>query len=433
MPTKVNSLRTKSITVETDALNEYLYSTNTQTLQDTKIPLSNLLTSISSTGNGSSLVSAQTSLTNIVIKTLGTSSPTILGMSGTSEKITFSIFESGIDLSKCKNTTTPFLSSVNLATNVGATVLPTANGGTNRSSAWVIGDLAYAATTDRLDSIAAVATGNALISGGTGTVPSWGKIPLTTHISGTLPVGNGGSGATSFTSKGLLIGNNTGAVTTTNAGTTNGQIIIGSASGSPAFASLTSSDATVTFTTGSNTLALATKITTLQNASGTAGLVCDGSGNLISQANATLTYKRPVVNVTSGTYTPTAAQSGSIFTLNLAGGITITLPAAAAGLTYEFHVGTTFTGTFQIDAAGSGADTLQGLITMGPSLTGTATNAGVTTMIAGPAALDHQYIADLDTKGRMLGTRLKYTAITDAIWLVEGTAVTAGTCVTPFS
>ena len=112
--------------------------------------------------------------------------------------------------------------------------------------------------------------------------------------------------------------------------------------------------------------------------------------------------------------------------------MTITLPAAAAGLTYEFHIGTTFTGTLTINAASS-ADTLQGIITMGPSLTGTATNAGATTMIAGPAAADHQYIADADTKGRMLGTRLKYTAITDAIWLVEGTAVTSGTCATPFS
>lgn len=38
--------------------------------------------------------------------------------------------------------------------------------------------------------IAAVATGNALISGGIGTISSWGKIGLATHVSGDLPFAN---------------------------------------------------------------------------------------------------------------------------------------------------------------------------------------------------------------------------------------------------
>jgi len=38
--------------------------------------------------------------------------------------------------------------------------------------------------------LAAVATGNALISGGVGTISSWGKIGLTTHVSGRLPFAN---------------------------------------------------------------------------------------------------------------------------------------------------------------------------------------------------------------------------------------------------
>jgi hypothetical protein len=50
-----------------------------------------------------------------------------------------------------------------------------------------------------LSRLADVATGNALISGGVGVAPSWGKIGLTTHVSGTLPVANGGTGVTSST------------------------------------------------------------------------------------------------------------------------------------------------------------------------------------------------------------------------------------------
>lgn len=63
-----------------------------------------------------------------------------------------------------------------------------------------VGDLWYASTTAIMSRLADVATGNALISGGVNTAPAWGKIALTTHVSGTLPVTNGGTGtATAFT------------------------------------------------------------------------------------------------------------------------------------------------------------------------------------------------------------------------------------------
>ena len=64
----------------------------------------------------------------------------------------------------------------------------------------------------------------------------------------------------------------------------------------------------------------------------------------------------PVTSVTDSTLAPTAAQSGTIFSLNRAAGITVTLPAASAGIFYEFHIGTTFTGTFILQGASS-ADT----------------------------------------------------------------------------
>ena len=81
------------------------------------------------------------------------------------------------------------------ASNVTGVVAAT-NGGTGQSS-YAVGDLLYASTTTALSKLADVATGNALISGGVGVAPSWGKIGLTTHVSGTLAVGNGGTGNTS--------------------------------------------------------------------------------------------------------------------------------------------------------------------------------------------------------------------------------------------
>ena len=74
-------------------------------------------------------------------------------------------------------------------------VVAAANGGTGQSS-YAVGDLVYASTTTALSKLADIATGNALISGGVGVAPSYGKIGLTTHISGTLAFGNGGTGAT---------------------------------------------------------------------------------------------------------------------------------------------------------------------------------------------------------------------------------------------
>jgi len=74
----------------------------------------------------------------------------------------------------------------------------TANKGGTGNSSYAVGDLLYASGATALSKLAGVATGNALISGGVATAPSWGKIGLTTHISGTLPVGNGGTGLTTF-------------------------------------------------------------------------------------------------------------------------------------------------------------------------------------------------------------------------------------------
>jgi hypothetical protein len=87
--------------------------------------------------------------------------------------------------------------------------LPATLGGTGFSS-YAVGDILFASTTTALSKLADVATGNALISGGVGVAPSYGKIGLTTHISGTLAVGNGGTGlATAPTNGQLLIGNGT--------------------------------------------------------------------------------------------------------------------------------------------------------------------------------------------------------------------------------
>ena len=101
--------------------------------------------------------------------------------------------------------------------------VPATNGGTGQAG-YAIGDLLYASTTTVLNRLADVAVGNALISGGVGVAPAYGKIALTTHVSGTLPVSNGGTGAATLTANNVLLGNGTSALQAV-APSTNGNVL----------------------------------------------------------------------------------------------------------------------------------------------------------------------------------------------------------------
>lgn len=85
---------------------------------------------------------------------------------------------------------------------------------------------------------------NQVLHGNAAGNPSWSAVSLVNDITGTLTVGNGGTGATTLTSYGVLYGNGTSAIQATTAGT-DGQILVGKTSNAPLFASM-SGDATIT-------------------------------------------------------------------------------------------------------------------------------------------------------------------------------------------
>jgi hypothetical protein len=124
----------------------------------------------------------------------------------------------------------PSYGKIGLTTHVSGT-LPVANGGTNLTS-YTVGDLVYASGATTLASLADVATGNALISGGVGAAPSYGKIGLTTHVSGTLPVANGGTNGTATPTAGAVPYGSGTAYAFSAAGTTN-QVLLSGGTGSP--------------------------------------------------------------------------------------------------------------------------------------------------------------------------------------------------------
>ena len=114
------------------------------------------------------------------------------------------------------------------------TALPAASGGTGQSS-YTTGDLLYASTSTALSKLPDVAVGSALISGNVGVAPSWGKIGLTTHVSGTLPIANGGTNLTTYTTGDLLYASSANTLNKLTVGS-NGQVLTVSA-GSPSWQS----------------------------------------------------------------------------------------------------------------------------------------------------------------------------------------------------
>jgi hypothetical protein len=94
------------------------------------------------------------------------------------------------------------------------TALGVTSGGTGVNSV-TTGDILYSSAVNTISKLAATTTGNVLLSGST---PSWGKVALTSAVSGALPVGNGGTGATTLTDKAVLIGSGTSTITSVSPG-----------------------------------------------------------------------------------------------------------------------------------------------------------------------------------------------------------------------
>lgn len=190
------------------------------------------------------------------------------------------------------------------------TVWPADQGGTGLSS-YAIGDLIYADGATSLAKLAGVATGNALISGGVTTAPSWGKIGLTTHVDGTLPVANGGTGVASTTAYAVLTGGttSTGALQSVASVGTTGQALLSNGAGAlPSFQTLSSAvgaaltrvdDTNVTLTLGGSpttSLLAATSLTLgwsgqLAPSRGGTGIASYAVGDLIYASGATTLAK----------------------------------------------------------------------------------------------------------------------------------------------
>ena len=177
-------------------------------------------------------------------------------------------------------------------------------GGTGLNT-YVIGDLLYASGATALSRLADVATGNALISGGVATAPSWGKIGLTTHVSGTLPIANGGTNATATPTAGAVAYGTGSAYAFTSAGTV-GQVLTSAGAGMPTWT--TAGTGTVTSVTGTAPVVSSGGTTP---AISMAAATTSVDGYLTSTDWTTFNAKQKAI--TSGTAAPSGGSNGDIY------------------------------------------------------------------------------------------------------------------------
>lgn len=192
-------------------------------------------------------------------------------------------------------------------------------GGTGVSTLTQYGVLVGNAATDI--QVLAVGATNQVLLGNTGANPSWGAVDLTTDITGTLPVGNGGTGAATFTDHGILIGSAAGAITAL-AEATNGQIPIGSVGADPTLATITEGVG-IDITNAAGSITIASTGTTLNNQTGTTyTLQLSDSGKMVSCTNAA------AITVTIPTNAAVAFPIGTIISFFQGGAGQITLSGA---------------------------------------------------------------------------------------------------------
>ena len=119
------------------------------------------------------------------------------------------------------------------------------------------GDVLYATSTTVLSRLEKDANDSRVLTNtGTNNNPAWAQVTLTTGVTGTLPVANGGTGATTLTDKAVLISQDSGTDTVGSVAiTSSGQIIIGGSSG-PAAATLTAGT-NITITNGDGSISIA--------------------------------------------------------------------------------------------------------------------------------------------------------------------------------
>lgn len=138
-------------------------------------------------------------------------------------------------------------------------------------------------------------------------------------------------------------------------------------------------------------------------------------------------FRRPVVTLAAASTTLTADQSGSLVLHATAAGQIAVLPDAEAGLWFEFFVTVSNTSLAHKISCAAGDFFLGALVNVD---TDTSNAAAIWT--ADGTTHDH-ISSNGTTTGGLLGQRIRVTAATTTLWIVEGVVHGSGIVATPFA
>ena len=251
---------------------------------------------------------------------------------------------------------------------IGWKTVPATAGGTGQTS-YAVGDILYASSTTALSKLADVATGNALISGGVGVAPSWGKIGLTTHVSGQLPLANGGTNANLTAVNGGVAYSSASAIALTAAGTT-GQVLKSNGAAAPTWVTQLAS---ANLPVGSILQVVQASYSTATSSSDTANYTDTG---LSASITPTSSSSKILILVTIPTLASATYYNGAMFSLvrtsTSVSTLTNTDRVPVSGLAYSTVVttmqyldspattsSTTYKVQFKVISGGSGTMTVQ--------------------------------------------------------------------------
>ncbi len=214
------------------------------------------------------------------------------------------------------------LGTITQGTWQGATIA--VNQGGTGLTAYNTGSLLYAGGPAVISQLQPVAVGSVLLSGGVSpALPSWGKVGLTTHITGILPVANGGTGVDTLTANGVLLGNGTSAIVSSATSTAGQFLIAADTTYAPTWRSM-SGDATLS---GAGLLTIANNVVTYGKFQQVAGMSVVGNPNQ-EQGNVT------AINAANDHQVLRRSGTGIAFgAINLASSSAVTgiLPASNGG------------------------------------------------------------------------------------------------------
>ena len=288
-------------------------------------------------GTGTAFAFSAAGTSGQILTSAGAAAPTWSTLSGVAVT-TFSAGTTGL---------TPSTATSGAITLAGTLIA--ANGGTGFAS-YAVGDILYASSTTALSKLADVATGNALISGGVGVAPSYGKIGLTTHVSGTLPIANGGTNSTATpTNGGVAYG--TGTAFAFGAAGTSGQILRSNGAAAPTWVDLsTLGVSTISF--GTTGLTPATATSGAVTVAGTLAIANGGTGATV--ANGALTNLRGYTTTATAAGTTTLTSS-STYRQYFTGTTTqtVVMPVVTTlALGWSYEIVNNSTGTITVNSSG---------------------------------------------------------------------------------